>query len=436
MKSKFRFIAAILMMAFVFTACGGKAIPSERTAKRLAEKHVEQIMNGDYEAVLADCSDTLKSQLSTDALKSGWDTIAASAGEYIMVYSATYTRRDDYATVNTILEYENTGLVISLTYNSEEKIRGLWLNTSAVKYDITDNDILTESEIVIGEHQLKGILTVPDNAVDYPVAVLVQGSGSSDFDETIGANKPFKEIAHYLAEKGIATIRINKRLYQKPDLMHDKLTIYDEYMDDIYSAIDYAKENVGADVYVIGHSQGAMTAPKIALDNGAKGIVMMAGTIRGLEDVVYDQNIATLRATEEYSAKEKEKIAEAVLNGVNSVKALKEGDTGAVLGIPAEYWLSLRDLDAENILKNRLDIPVLIMQGTADFQISYENDYQYMKSVLEDKENITFVSYEGLNHLFMPQSIPGAIDVSEYRRENHIPENVLSDIANFILNNN
>ena len=336
--------------------------------------------------------------------------------------------------MTTTAEFENTAIIITLTYDNSGKIRGIWFNYAPEDsiYQPIDTDAFTEKVALIGEYELKAVVTTPDNTADYPVVVLVQGSGASDFDETVGANKPFKELAHGLAQKGIASVRINKRLYQKPVLMHDQLTIWDEYMDDIYAAIDYAKANVSENVYVIGHSQGGMSAPKIALDNDLKGVVMMAGTIRGLEDIVLDQNTAALEAMDQYSKKEKQQILKATQDGVAAVKALTEESTEPVLGIPAQYWLSLRDLDAENILKNKLDIPVLVLQGTADFQVYMDKDFEYMKSVLGHKENISFKAYDGLNHLFMPQSLPGVADTTEYAAENHIPQYVIDDIADFI----
>ena len=77
---------------------------------------------------------------------------------------------------------------------------------------------------------------------------------------------------------------------------------------------------------------------------------------------------------------------------------MTEESTEPVLGIPAQYWLSLRDLDGENILKNRLDIPVLVLQGTADFQVYMDKDFEYMKSVLGHKENITPTTQESYKY--------------------------------------
>ncbi len=434
MKKFLKVFAVILVLTLCFTACGKKEALDETTAKNLADKHSRLMVSGDFEAVMDDCDEIISKQLTADALKQAWDTVALTAGEYIGPYSSVYARQNGLATVVSTLEYENTGIVLTFVYDIDGKIAGLWLKTTVLSNDLTETDSFVENFITVGEYELTGVATLPKNTEDYPVAVLVQGSGSSDYDETIGANKPFKEIAHTLAEKGIASVRVNKRFYQKPELATADITIYDEYMDDIYAAVDYAKVNISENVFIIGHSQGAMSAPKIATDTGAKGFVMMAGTIRGLEDVIYEQNFAIIDNMDNLSEDEKLTMKRQVADEVAKIKELKEGDTDVVMGIPASYWLSLRDLNAEEILTTT-ELPALIMQGTADFQVSYEVDYQKMERLFGDRDNIIFEAYEGLNHLFMPQTLPGVMDVSEYERENHIPDYVLNDITDFIIDN-
>ena len=434
MKKTIKFLSFVLCIAALFTACGAKAPLSKEQAVKFADKDVLYLVNKDYEAVAGGFNESIAKQVDATALQQAWESVVSTAGGFVSATGINYESKDGLAIVTTTAEFENTAVIITLTYDNSGKIRGIWFNYAPEDsiYQPIDTDDFTEKVVLIGEYELKAVVTTPDNTADYPVVILVQGSGASDFDETVGASKPFKELAHGLAQKGIASVRINKRLYQKPVLMHDQLTIWDEYMDDIYAAIDYAKANVSENVYVIGHSQGGMSAPKIALDNDLNGVVMMAGTIRGLEDIVLDQNTAALEAMDQYSKKEKQQILKATQDGVAAVKALTEESTEPVLGIPAQYWLSLRDLDAENILKNKLDIPVLVLQGTADFQVYMDKDFEYMKSVLGHKENISFKAYDGLNHLFMPQSLPGVADTTEYAAENHIPQYVIDDIADFI----
>mmetsp|Transcript_25649 Transcript_25649/g.22668 ORF Transcript_25649/g.22668 Transcript_25649/m.22668 type:complete len:88 (+) Transcript_25649:441-704(+) len=86
-------------------------------------------------------------------------------------------------------------------------------------------------------------------------------------DETIGPNKIFKQIAEGLAEKGVATIRYYKRTKKYPAKVaaEKELNLDIEVTEDVLSAVKLAAEHpkIGK-IFVMGHSLGAMMAPRIA----------------------------------------------------------------------------------------------------------------------------------------------------------------------------
>ncbi len=106
---------------------------------------------------------------------------------------------------------------------------------------------VTSSKIEIGStFKLNGILCMPEGVENPPVVVMVQGSGQSDYDETISANKPFRDIAEGLAKHGVASICYNKRYYQYAAAAAEKvntLTIQDEVTEDVGEAIAFAKQH-------------------------------------------------------------------------------------------------------------------------------------------------------------------------------------------------
>ena len=79
------------------------------------------------------------------------------------------------------------------------------------------------------------------------------------------------------------------------------------------------------------------------------------------------------------------------------------------------------------------DKPMFIMQGEKDFQAKVEKDFAAYKEILKDKDHVTFKLYENLNHAFVP-SVYGVISKAkkEYNVEQHIGENVIKDIADWI----
>jgi len=277
---------------------------------------------------------------------------------------------------------------------------------------------------------LDAILTLPKSSGKPPVVVMIQGSGPSDKDETIGANKPFADIAHGLAQRGVASFRFDKRTFAYPDEFSGDPTIQGEVLTDAANAIKQLKSDKSlGNIYILGHSLGGMLAPKIAQDNpDVAGIIILAGTPRGLEDIMYDQNMAALE-TASLLPSEKEDTAKTLEEYVAAIKELKEGDDATIFGVPASYWISLNEIDTPSIA-GKLHIPIFILQGDADFQVSVENDYNKWRELLDGKENVSFKLYSGLNHLFMPSD--GTMDASEYEKASIVDPQVIEDIATFI----
>ena len=92
-----------------------------------------------------------------------------------------------------------------------------------------------------GEWRLPGTLTLPVGVTKpLPALVLVHGSGPNDRDETILANKPFRDLAWGLASKGIAVLRYEKRTKEYATKLRAAgirdLTVKEETIDDALSA--------------------------------------------------------------------------------------------------------------------------------------------------------------------------------------------------------
>lgn len=271
-----------------------------------------------------------------------------------------------------------------------------------------------------------------------PVAILVHGSGPNDRDETIGPNKPFRDLAQGLSQKGLACFRYDKRTYAyqfnlKPRM--DSLTLYDETINDVADAIQAVKQFSFIDtnrIYIIGHSQGAMCAPVIAeLNPEIKAIVMMAGPSSSLLDIIPQQVEYLANLDDSISSVEQMQI-NSVNWMVNKIKNQKVDSKGpALLGGSALYWQSIKDYDQVKTAMS-LSLPVFIINGERDYQVPMK-EFNLWKEKLEGKANFSFKSYDKLNHLFMEGE--GKPNPDEYNTPAHIPQYVVDDIIDFVLKN-
>ena len=305
--------------------------------------------------------------------------------------------------------------------------------------------MIKEKVIVGNEYPLKGELIIPKSNQPVPAVVFVHGSGASNMDEKVGKLTPFKDIAEGLARHGIASIRYDKRSYAHGFklLMKEKnVTVKIETIDDAIMATNLLKNDLRIDannVYIIGHSMGAMLAARIDSEGGNyKGLVMMAGSPRTLNEIMIDQNNDVLSQTKGFThwivqkqVGKNKKMFEGFENlSDEEAKKKKMGN-----GVTLYYFKEMNAFDTKNYLK-KISKPMLIMQGEKDFQATVDKDFTSYKQLLEGKDNVVFKLYENLNHAFVP-SIYGSIMKAkqEYNVEQHIGENVISDISNWIKRN-
>ena len=308
--------------------------------------------------------------------------------------------------------------------------------------------MITE-KIVVGEgtkYPLNGLLTLPDHATrPVPAVVFVHGSGSSNMDEKVGKLTPFKDLAEGLARYGIASVRYDKRSFAHGlKMLRDKngpVTVKEETIEDAILATQLLKQDARIDserVFIIGHSMGGMLAPRIDAEGGAyRGLVLMAGTPRRLEEVLVEQNEEALSAMNGL-------LRKLVSNQLGKLSGMFEGlyaltDEEAKRkkvggGTTLYYFKEMGEPPVSAYLAD-LQKPLLIMQGEKDVQVKPDKDFQAYRDILKGKENVTFKLYEGLNHAFVPALYDSIAKArKEYGIERHIGETVISDIANWILN--
>lgn len=307
------------------------------------------------------------------------------------------------------------------------------------------NEKMEEQVVIIGEQfPLEGILTRPTEVENPPVLLLVQGSGATDKNATIFLNQPFRDIAHGLAECGIATFRYDRRYFTYPEQLEEigvQLTLEEEILEDVGYALHYLENLLDlGEIYVLGHSLGGMLSPAIATEHTfVSGIISMNGSPQPLYEISYQQN----KASEAYykenplDTSTMEEISRQMTQVEQDILTLR-GDFSnlpldtVLMGLPVSYQQSVKEYAGEHYIQE-LSIPMLILQGGADFQIDPLIDYLKYQSLLENKENVTFHLYPTLNHLMMETQ--GEQNVTDYYKEQTVSPQVVEDIARFVKSN-
>lgn len=306
---------------------------------------------------------------------------------------------------------------------------------------------MLEEKIVVGEgtnYPLNGLLTLPAEVSDGPVpaVVFVHGSGSSNMDEKVGQLTPFKDLAQGLAKHGIASIRYDKRSFAHGmKMVREKapLTVREETIDDAVLATELLKRDprIDADrVFIVGHSMGGMLAPRIDAEGGNyRGLVLMAGTPRKLEEIMVEQSEEALRDANIFLRLIVGSQIKKILRSLDGLYEMPDEEAKKKKlgnGMTTYYFKEMGQHEAADYL-NATDKPVLIMQGEKDFQVKLEKDFEMYQDLLQDRPNVSYKVYEGLNHAFVPAVADNLLQAKkEYGTERHIGEDVIADIANWI----
>jgi hypothetical protein len=421
----------------------GTDSPSAVAAKQI----IQELVAGQFEKVEAIYDARMQEALPPGKLAAGWRDLNKQAGAFQAITSTETSQVQGLQVVKMQCKFENSLLDAAVVFNPDGKLGGLsfqphqappapWTPPAYAKQDLFSEQPLT---LVNGKFELPGTLTVPAGNGPFPAVVLVQGSGPEDQDETIGPNKPFKDLAWGLASRDIVVFRYTKRTKKYGLQSSDdpaRLTVEDETISDARAAVALVVKQPKVDprqVFLLGHSLGAYLAPRMATsDTEIAGIVMLAANARPLEKIVLEQ-IHYWAAMNSTPTEAEQKKIEAAEDGAKQIERpdLKPDDKIEFLGatMHGAYWLDLRTYDPLKTAA-KLKIPILILQGGRDYQVTPSN-FQAWSDALASNKNVTLGTYPDLDHFFMHGT--GASKPTDYARPGHVSEEVVGSIATFIL---
>jgi len=443
MKTKIILFIAINLILINLTGCIEEENQTDKATKLIEKSNefIGYLAEEDFQTSFSYFNDELKNALPLEDFKNTWNIISNTYGEIVSVVNSSYSYEDSYDIVrlNCTLDKDYI-ILLRLIFDNDEKISGFWAdefkpinNYISPKY--TDVDSYTEYEITIGtEWELPATISIPNGEGIFPAIILVHGSGPNDRDETVGPNKPFKDIAGGLATKGFIILRYDKRtIVYSEELADDKnFTPKEEVIDDEIEAVKILQKYEEVDksnIYILGHSFGAMIAPRIvSFNDNISGFILLASPARPLEDLIYNQT--KYLAEIDGDIDENEQVAiDSINKSREKIKNLNISDNETVLSIYKAYWDYLNKYDQVEETDN-LDLPLLLCQGKRDYQVTYEDDFSIWNKTLVDNTNVNLKTYENLNHLFI--SGEGPPTNIEYMTPGHVSEDLINDIYNWI----
>ncbi len=253
-----------------------------------------------------------------------------------------------------------------------------------------------EVSIVVNGYKISGTLEIPESGKPVDVVLVIAGSGPTDRDGNSillpGKNNSLKMLADTLYENGIASLRYDKRGIGSNEKVNESDLTFDMYINDAVEWIKFLrKDKRFSKIIIAGHSEGSLIGMIAARLGNADMFISLCGAGQPAFALIEEQLINN-------------KLPQQLLNDCRSVMdSLRQGVTVKNVD-PAlamlfrqsvqPYLISWFRYDPVKELA-KLSIPVLIVEGTTDIQVSVK-DAELLAGA--DK-NSKLVIIENMNHI-------------------------------------
>ncbi len=305
----------------------------------------------------------------------------------------------------------------------------LLLATITTQASVAQDTSFVETKVTLATKSgnIEGVMSVPVKGQRMPVALIIAGSGATDRDgnDPVMKRNSLKMLSAALLERGIATLRYDKRGIgasaaagkAEADLR------FDDYVNDAKGWITLLKKDKRfSKVVVIGHSEGSLIGMIAA--KGADKFISIAGAGQPADKLIHEQLMAQPKQVQDLAFPILDSLAAGHL-----VKNVHPMLFSLFRPSVQPYMISWFRYDPQREIRN-LFIPVLIVQGTNDIQVSVED----ARRLATANTRADLVLVEHMNHVFKIVEGDRQANIKTYSDPNlPIAPELGKRVADFIL---
>lgn len=305
----------------------------------------------------------------------------------------------------------------------------LYVLVSTFAFAMHTDSLFTETPIVLhtATGDVFGTLTTPKTTATIPVALIIAGSGPTDRNgnNPMMKNESLRYLAYGLASNNIASLRFDKRgiAESKAAGKSEADLRFEDYINDAKQWIGLLKKDKRfSKLVVIGHSEGSLIGMIAAL-NHADGFVSIAGAGRPADKIIKEQ-----LATQPQIIKD---TSYAIIDSLVTGKTVAHVNLALYsLFRPSvqPYMISWFQYDPAREIQ-KLKIPVLVVQGTNDLQVSAAD----AKLLANANPKAQLVMINNMNHVLKIVEGDQQANAAAYRNPDlPVSHELINSVAGFI----
>lgn len=276
---------------------------------------------------------------------------------------------------------------------------------------VAQSHFTEESILKLTTGELHGTLTVADSVNQTPIVIIIPGSGPTDRNGNGGFSlytNAYQQLADQLAMNGISTLRFDKRgigTSQSAAIPESNMR-FNCFIDDAVLWVEQLqKDQRFSGIYLMGHSQGSLIGMVAAQKTSIDGFISVSGAGRSIDVELKDQ----LRR------KLPDKLYDEAALVLDTIK------TGQPAHSIGPYFYSLFSPSIQAYMTSwmqydpaieiaRLKIPLLLVHGSTDIQVSVENVHLLHRAAPDAQ----LVIIEGMNHVLKAAPLDQPTNMATY----------------------
>lgn len=266
-----------------------------------------------------------------------------------------------------------------------------------LSYPLMAQQTIELSQYINGA-SIKGLLTQPAEENSSTVVLIIAGSGPTDRDGNNESmkNNSLKMLSDSLVANGYSTFRYDKRGVANSAIDESKIKEirFDDFINDAKFWASYLKkEKHFNELIVAGHSQGSLIGMIIAQEGDVDGFISLAGAGRSIDVLLHEQLSKQMPGWSDMFK--------------NKLDSIKNGYTVKYPAILTNVFHESLQPFLGSYMKydpsveiEKLNIPVLIIQGSTDLQTNLK-DAEILKDAYSSSNLIVL---KDMNHVFKESS--------------------------------
>jgi hypothetical protein len=410
---------------------GGAMAQTEPANYAMAVSKIKTFYNGDQpDSIYKMFAPQVTSTVTLDGFKTTMTQLKSQLGYLSQTTFASYTAPLASYTAT----FKSVALALNVALNAQNQLTYFFFKPipapapAATAVDPAVSESPISDKTLAGT--IRGTLTMPkDVSGKIPVVLIIAGSGPTDRNGNSSKldleSNAYEYLAWGLAKNGIASVRYDKRMVGESQTGNKEADLrFDDYVDDAVNLIQMLNDDQRfSKVIVLGHSEGSLVGMLASRGESVKAYISIAGAGQSADKLVTEQLKSKSQLVQDNF-----KI---LLDTLKKGKTLDNVDPSLwFIARPTiqRYLMSWFRYDPARVLKT-LKMPILIIQGTTDLQVTVADADRLKKA----KSDATEIIIPGMNHILKDAPADRDQNLATYTKPDlPLKAELVPDIVKFI----